>query len=90
MNYAASRTEGQPDDSREHPPHGRETDRQAQIDPWKRVETYVSDICLPDGDMFDVDVCLRTEVDAARAADALRHQQELRAALSTAEGHHRR
>lgn len=39
-------------------------------DPWKKVGTYVADICLRDGDMFDVDVSLRTEVDAARAADA--------------------
>lgn len=49
------------------------TEQTPTPDPWQDVQTYVSDIYLPpDGDMFDVDVCLRTEVDAARAADQQR------------------
>jgi len=51
----------------------------SENDPWKKVGTYVADICLDDGDLIDVDVCLRTEVDAARAAEATQHQQEIAA-----------
>lgn len=51
----------------------------SENNPWKKVGTYVADICLDDGDMIDVDVCLRTEVDAARATEATQHQQEIAA-----------
>ena len=51
----------------------------SENNPWKKVGTYVADICLDDGDLIDVDVCLRTEVDAARAAEATQHQQEIAA-----------
>lgn len=49
----------------------------SENDPWKKVGTYAADICLDDGDLIDVDVCLRTEVNAARAAEAALNQQAL-------------
>lgn len=55
----------------------------SENDPWKKVGTYAADICLDDGDLIDVDVCLRTEVDAARAAEATQHQQ-FKEAVATA------
>lgn len=55
----------------------------SENDPWKKVGTYAADICLDDGDLIDVDVCLRTEVDAARAAEATQHRQ-FKEAVATA------
>ncbi len=67
----------------EDPPRMAErTDRQAQIDPWDSVHEEFADMS-----QWETARVYRADaVDAARAADALRHQQEIAALTRAVQG----